>query len=414
MAMQNWAGNLTFGATEVVEPQRIDQLQELVSSSARVGVVGAAHSFNDLADTEGVMVSMAGLGEVVEIDSTGRTVTAQGGIRYHVLSQALHDAGWALPNLMSIPHFSVAGACATGTHGSGDGNQGLASAVRSIELVDGHGELVRYSRGDDHFDGVVVNLGALGIATELTLDVQPTFEISQELHLDLPTVTAIDDFDEIMASAYSVSLFTDWQGDTVNQLWRKHLAHSAPRAAEPYRDATPADRMLTPSGEPGDHSMTPQLLRAGPWHQRLPHIDPSFELFASELQSEYFVSRAHARQALQAVSDMSDLLAPVIKMAEVRTVAGDELWLSPFHGDTLALHFSWLIDADVSGVLPALEDGLAPFDPLPHWGKLHTVAPDVIRRGYPRFGDFIELADRHDPHGRFRNRHLDLLLTSSH
>lgn len=395
----------------MAEPASVEEVQELVTASPRVGVVGAAHSFNPIADTEGVMVSPARLDRVLEIDAEAGTVTVEGGIRYHTLCAELHSAGYALHNLMSIPHFSVAGACATGTHGSGDGNGGLATAVRAIEMVDGRGELVRYERGEPAFAGAVINLGALGITTELTLDIQPTFDLSQELHLGLPTSTAIDDVDEIMASAYSVSYFTDFQGDAVNQLWRKHLADAAPLNPSAYKQAEPATVDLTPIGESGRGVVTPQLLARGPWHQRLPHIDPSFELAREgELQTEYFVRREFAQEALRAVDAMSEAIAPVIRMAEIRTVAGDDAWLSPFRSDTMALHFSWLVDADVTDVLPVLEADLAPFDPLPHWGKLYAMSPAEVRAGYPRFGEFVALAERHDPQGRFRNPHLDALL----
>ncbi len=417
MSTENWARNIGFGAAQVALPESVDEVQELVASNPVVRTVGAAHSFNDICSTSGVLLDLARIDQVIHIDPQARTVTAGGGIRYHQLCQALHDAGWALHNLMSIPHFSVAGACSTATHGSGDDNGGLATAVREIELVNGTGELVSWDRSDPEFAGAVISLGALGAITRLTLDIQPTFDMAQELLLDLPVSAAIDDLDEIMASAYSVSYFTDWQGDTVNQLWRKHRLDwpSTPATSAAYKEAAPATVELLPNDEPGEGMVTPQLMRPGPWHQRLPHVHPSFSLpTGGELQSEYFVRREHGREALAALASPSSaaLFGPVIRRAEIRTVLGDDAWLSPFRGDTLALHFSWDIDAgpQLVEVLPALEDLLAPFDALPHWGKLHTMSPAVVRAGYPRFDDFAALVARQDPERRFRNSYLDQLL----
>lgn len=409
----NWAGCHRFTAASFVEPRSVDELQELVATNRRVGVVGAAHSFNDIADTDGVLVSLRRLDRAVAVDPATSTVTVDGGIRYHELAARLHRDGWALHNLPSVPHFSVVGACATATHGSGDTNGGLATAIRALELVDGRGEMVVVEPGSEDLDGLAVAIGAAGIITSITLAVEPTFQVAQEVLLDLPVEQALEHLDEIMAGAYSVSLFTDWNGDTIDQLWRKHRvdAGTAPGASEPYRGAMPADVQVAPSGPRNAPLMTVQGLAPGPWHERLPHIDPRRELQpAGELQTEYFVRREHGPDAIAAVVAMGDLVAPLIRMAEVRTVAGDSLWMSPFRGDTLALHFSWITDlAAVMAILPAVEARLAPFQPLPHWGKLHTVPADVMKDGYPHLADFIALVDRHDPDGVFTNAHLDAL-----
>lgn len=413
MVGQNWAHNISFNPWRVAAPTSVAEVTELISENATVGVVGAGHSFNDIADTDGVLIATNRMRRVLAIDSEAQTVTMQGGIRYHELCDILNANGFALHNLMSIPHFSVAGATATATHGSGDNNRCLASAIRAVEFVNGAGDLVSLERGHNDFGGVPIALGALGVITQLTLDIEPAFEMTQEVLLDLPTATAIESFDEIMASAYSVSLFTDWQGTSVNQLWRKHRNDSGTASAIPtsYLGARPSTGALLPSGDAGGRLVTPQLLINGPWHQRLPHIDPTHHLEpAGELQTEYFVTRTHARQALEVVASLGDKLAPALRLSEIRTVASDELWLSPFSEPTLALHFSWHIDADLGPVFPVLEEALSPFDPLPHWGKLHTMPAAVLRRRYPRFDDFRALAQRHDPNRKFRNAYLNDLL----
>jgi alditol oxidase len=422
---QNWARNHSFGAASLAEPRSVAEIRDLVTSNRRVGVVGAAHSFNDIADTDGVLLSLRRLRGAVTVDRAASTVTAPGGIRYHELATRLHAQGYALHNLPSVPHFSVVGACSTATHGSGDANGGLATAVRGLEMVDGRGEILTVASGGPAaaraasgstvpLDAAAVALGALGIVTSVTLAVEPTYDVAQEVLLDLPVTRAVDHFDEIMASAYSVSMFTDWQGDTVDQLWRKHRvdAGTAPSAPREYQGARPAAAPVAPSGPANVPLMTAQLLAPGPWHRRLPHVDDRREVQPGvELQTEYFVRREVAPAALEAIVSMGGVLAPVIRTAEVRTVAADDLWLSPSRDGSVALHFSWVNDVPaVLTVLPEVEERLAPFDPLPHWGKLSTIPAATVRAGYPRFGDFAALAERHDPEHVFRNTYLDVLL----
>jgi alditol oxidase len=421
MVGNNWAHNVSFSSSQVATPTSGDEIASLIREHDRVGVVGAGHSFNSIADTTGVLVTTERMRRVLEIDPNEMTVTIEGGARYNEVCDILHAVGFALPNLMSIPHFSVVGACATGTHGSGDSNRCLASAIGEVEFVNGAGESATVRRGDADFGGVPIGLGALGIVTQLVLDIVPTFDMAQEVLLDLPLRTAIDSFDEIMASAYSVSMFTDWQGDTVNQLWRKHRCDAGTATPVPtsYAGAKPSTAALLPTGDAGGQHVTPQLLINGPWHQRLPHIAPSHHLEpAGELQSEYFVSRDHAQDALEAIAALQTTLAPAIRMSEIRTVAGDRgtsddengLWLSPFRGPTVALHFSWHIDGNLGPVLPAVELALAPFEPLPHWGKLHAMPSTEVTASSSRFTEFAALVERHDPEHKFRNTYLNNLL----
>lgn len=414
--MQNWARNITFGAARIHRPTTLEEVTAIVAQGRKVRAVGSAHSFNDLADTDQDLISPELLDGVIDIDSEAATVTVEGGIRYHQLSAELDRQGWALPNLPSIPHFSVAGACATGTHGSGDGNRELAAAVASIELITADGGRLRINRGEPDFGAAVVSLGALGIVVRLTLDIEPAYAVAQELHLATPLPRAIAEVDEIMAEAYSVSWFLDWGGDTVNQIWRKYRlgpGETALPETDPGlrggRRAT-AQLGLRHDSDPG--RFTPQVGSVGPWHERLPHIRP--EQMAppgGELQSEYFVARAHGRAALEAVADIGPELASQLVLCEIRSVAAGNQWLSPFAEDQLALHFSWGTDwAGVKAVLPVLEAALAPFEPRPHWGKLYEMDPVTVRARYPRFDDFVTVADRLDPDHVFRNRHLDHLL----
>jgi alditol oxidase len=410
----NWAGNVTFGAERFHQPSSLPQLQQLVAGSSRVRALGTGHSFNLLADTPGDLVSVVGLPRLIEVDEASASVTLSAGLRFGELAAALHRAGRALRNLASLPHISVAGACATATHGSGDGIGNLATSVSAAEMVAADGEVVTTSRAadPDGWAGIVVGLGALGVITRLTLDTVPAFHVRQYVYEDLPFEQVTGHFDEIMASAYSVSLFTDWRAPRMRQAWLKRRADAtdswAPRPQWMGGRLADGPRHPVP-GMPPEHC-TEQLGVPGPWHERLPHFRPDFTPSSGdELQSEYLLPRASAIDALNALAPIAGLLAPVVQITEVRTVAPDRLWLSPsYQRDTVAFHFTWIKDwPAVEPALAAVEERLAPLHARPHWGKLFATSPGLVGTLYPRLQDFRRLMHRCDPAGKFRNDFLD-------
>ncbi|MEV0879590.1 FAD-binding protein [Micromonospora echinofusca] len=410
MPRRNWAGNVRYAARRHHAPSSLDELRRLVAGSERLRVVGTGHSFNRLGDTTGDLVSLAGLPGTVALDPDRRAVTVPAAMRYGDLASWLHGRGYALANLASLPHISVAGAIATGTHGSGETIGNLASAVAGLELVTADGDLLSVDRAadGDTFAGMVVSLGALGVVTRVTLDVVPTFDIRQYVRLGLPRPA----LDAALASAYSVSVFTDWRSSRLREVWVKQRADAAPLPAD-WLDTTPADGQRHPVPGMPARNCTPQLGEPGPWHERLPHFRLGFTPSSGdELQSEYHVPRASAAAALAALDPVAHLIAPVLQVCELRTVAGDGLWLSPNHGrDSLAVHFTWT--ADAAAVLPvvaAVEERLAPFAPRPHWGKVFGLTPAAVAAAWPRYADFLDLACRLDPAGTFRTDLLDRYL----
>jgi xylitol oxidase len=406
----NWAGNVTFGAARVALPGTVDELRRTVAESEAVRVLGTGHSFNRIADTAGTLVSLADLPPRCETDRERSTVTVSAGMRYAQVAELLQAEGLALANLASLPHISVAGAVATATHGSGAGNRGLASSVAGMELVGPGGDLVELDRDSADFAGSVVHLGALGVVSALTLDVEPTYRVAQHVLTGLPLdALAQGDAEEVsamLAAGYSVSVFTDWYSPKA-QLWLKHRVDAG--AAAPRLDwfgAVPADRPQHPvPGVPATHC-TEQLGVPGSWHERLPHFRPDFTPSSGEeLQSEFLLPRAAAQSAFAALRELGPVIAPVLQVSEIRTVAADDLWLSPAYGrDCVALHFTWYKAPDaVAPVLAAVESALTPLGARPHWGKLFTATPGAAADLYERASDFRELMDRQDPDGKFRN-----------
>lgn len=411
----NWAGNYRYGASAFARPDSAEQVQELLASGGgKVKALGSRHSFNGIADTGGLQLSSERLNRILELDPARGRVTIEGGVRYGELGQYLDERGWALPNLASLPHISVAGACATATHGSGVRNRSLSASVRAMEVATANGELVRWSRDDggDEFGLAVVHLGALGIVTKLTLDLVPAFRVRQAVYEKLPLAALETDLDRILSAAYSVSLFTDWHESAFNQVWLKQKegesgGHDLERPA--FFGAVRATQKVHPVPGQAADACSEQLGVAGPWHERLPHFRLDFTPSAGEeLQSEYFVPRRHAYEALLAVNELRERIAPLLYVSEVRTVAADDLALSPCCGrDSIGIHFTWRPEwAAVRQVLPLIEAALEPFEARPHWAKLFAMDPARLQSLYERLPAFRRLALRHDPEGRFGNDFL--------
>ncbi len=410
----NWAGNYKYKAARLHRPQTVEQLQELVSRSRQVKVLGSRHSFNDIADTPGDLISLEHFNQIESVDPVRRTVTIGGGVRYGQLCQQLHDEGYALPNLASLPHISVAGACATATHGSGDGNGCLATAVSAMELVMADGETAVFSRekNKDEFAGIVGGLGGLGVVTKLTLDVVPTFQVSQIVYENLPLRQLEDHFDGITASAYSVSFFTNWRDGIIDQVWLKHhVTEDMVSTAEPELfGAKLAATDRHPIKTLAAVNCTKQLGVVGPWYDRLPHFRLAFTPSSGkELQSEYLLPRHHVGAALHALHDLREHISPLLQISEIRTVANDTLWLSMcYQQDSVAFHFTWKQDwPKVQQLLPLIEERLAPLEARPHWGKLFTMSPSYVQSLYEKLPAFRQLLENYDSQGKFRNAFLD-------
>ncbi|MEO6605524.1 MAG: FAD-binding protein [Aeromicrobium sp.] len=397
---KNWAGNLTYGALMELKPRSVVELQEIVAASTRIRPLGSRHSFNRIADTDVAQVSVTSLPDTFQVNDDS-TVTVSAGVRYGELVDRLDGAGLALHNLASLPHISVAGAVATGTHGSGDRNGSLATAVAGFQIVTATGELKEVRRGDPDFDGMVVSLGLIGVVTQVTLDVEPTYEVRQDVFEGLSWSAMYENFDALTSSAYSVSMFTDW-GDGASSTWLK----SRTEGRTELFDATPATAGLNPLPGLSAEFTTRQLGQPGPWWDRLPHFRLEFTPSnGEELQTEYLVPRAHALAAIDAIRALAPQVQPLLLVSEIRTIAADSLWLSPSHDvDCVALHFTWRQDVPaVTALLPTLDDALAPFAARPHWGKLFETSTERLNAAYPRLGQFRELVDRSDPTGKFAN-----------
>lgn len=418
--LKNWAGNLEYSTDRLYSANSLEQVRSYVKKQNKLKVLGTRHCFNNIADSTDNFLSLKPMDEVAALEPEARTVTVDAGMTYGQLCPLLHSKGFALHNLASLPHISIAGAITTATHGSGEKNGNLATAVSALEIVTAAGEVVKLSRQQDGeaFLGAVVGLGALGVITSITLDIQPTYMMRQYVYENLPLSAVKDHFDAIESSAYSVSLFTDWRDQRVNEVWIKSRVEKGQAfdATPEFFGAKRATKNLHPIAELSAENCTEQMGVPGPWYKRLPHFRMGFTPSAGkELQTEYFVPRQHAVEAILAVERLRDQISPHLMISEIRAIAADNLWLSPcYQQDCVTIHFTWKQDwPSVHKLMPVIEKELAPFKARPHWGKLFTVPPAELHSIYKKLPDFIQLSKKYDPLGKFRNEFLSRNIFSS-
>jgi xylitol oxidase len=413
----NWAGNLTYSTDDLYTPETVAEMQQTVKKCSKLRGLGSKHSFNKIADSTKAQVSTSKLNKIISLNKENHTVTVEAGIKYGELCTYLDTNGYALHNLASLPHISIAGACSTATHGSGIKNGSLATAVSAIEFVNAAGDIVSLSRVKDEaeFSGAVVALGAIGIVTKMTLDLLPTFKMKQVVYLNMPMSELEKNFETIMSGGYSVSLFTDWKNKNINQVWIKSKVadDDTGEIAAEFHGAKPATKNMHPLEDLSAENCTEQMGVAGPWYERMPHFKMGFTPSSGkELQSEYFIPFENAYEGMMAIEKLNDKVSPHLFISEIRAIAADDLWMSPFDKKTcVAFHFTWKQEWDeVQKLLPRVEDALASFSPRPHWGKLFTLKPDILQSRIERLNDFKSLLEKHDPSGKFRNEFIDVNL----
>lgn len=405
-----WARTHRFSAARLVEADSLDDVIVAVRAGGPVKALGTRHSFNALADTTGTLITVTRMPADPVLDETARTVTVGAGTRYGELAPWLHERGWALHNMGSLPHISIGGATAAGTHGSGLALGSLSTAVAALEYVGADGEVHRVARGDDGFEGMVVGLGAYGVVTRITLDVQPAYDVAQRVYAGVEWDALLSEPRAVFSAGYSVSVFTQWDEPTLEQTWvKRRLDAHEPELPGDWMGGCRLDAGTTLAG--GDPAaLTPHTGEPGPWLERLPHFRLEFTPSnGDEIQTEYFVPFAQAADAIGAVRALASDIAPHLHVTELRTIAAGPLWLSGEHErETLCIHFTWKSHPEaVAALTPRIEAVLAPFAPRPHWGKVSSLSHAAIAAAHPRLAQARALFDRLDPERRFASAHLE-------
>jgi alditol oxidase len=418
--LKNWAGNIEYSTDKVFYLQSTEAVQKLVKEHSKVKALGTRHCFNTIADSKNNLIALTEMNKVVSLNKDAGTVTVESGIKYGVLAPYLDEKGFALHNLASLPHISVAGSIATATHGSGVSNGNLATAVTALEIITADGSIVHLSRDNDgeNFVAAVVALGAVGVITKVTLAIEPTYMIRQNVYVGLPLTQLKENFNKIVSAGYSVCLFTDWQTENINEVWIKSRGDKGIdyNTVPEFFGAKAATKNLHPIAALPAENCTEQMGVPGKWYERLPHFKMGFTPSSGvELQSEYFIPQQNAVDAILAIQRLGTQIGPHLFISEIRTIAADDLWMSPCRNQaSVTIHFTWKQEWDaVSKLLPLIEKELEPFKAKPHWGKLFTMSPRVLASRYEKLDDFKKMLTRYDPKGKFRNDFLNKYIFAS-
>lgn len=428
---ENWAGNQSAWPVQVAQARDVDDVALVVRSAAdrglRVRPVGAGHSFTAAAVTDGVLLRLDHLSGVTGIDPTTGRVRVLAGTRLHQLNPALQAAGLALPNLGDIDRQAIAGALATGTHGTGARLHGIASAVRGLTMVLADGSVLECSqdRHPDAFHAARVGLGALGVVTEVELQCVPAFRL-HAVERPEPLLPLLERIQEEADAHDHFELYWFPHTDRTMTKRNNRVAEGADVAGPlPEWRAWVDDELLA-------NGVFEQVNRvAARWPAVVPRMaqvtaraqtarefsDESWRVFCSRravrfVESEYAVPRAAVGDVVLALKDWVDRHDEALPFpVEVRFLAADDVWLSTAYGrDTAYVAVHQYHRMEHARYFAAFEAIVAEHAGRPHWGKLHTLDAERLRPLYPRFDDVLRVRADLDPTGLFRNDYLDRVL----
>ena len=409
--MQNWAKNITFSSQNYIEIENLTQLQKVIESSNKLKVVGTSHSFSEIADTTGTLISLKNLDSEIEIDEKSQTVKVSAGTSYANLAKYLEKNGWALSNLASLGEISIAGAVMTGTHGSGSNNKVLSDSVVAIEMILSSGDKFVIDRKNfAQFSGFVVSFGALAVFTKLTLKIVRSFSVKQVVYENVPIQSVLENFNEIFDRPYSASYFSNWSPKNTGQIWMKFLDDD--KYPELQSKAYGGNLALSNQhpvkvNDPGN--CTEQMGVAGKWLFRLPHFRlNSSPASGDEVQTEYLVDRDHVQGYINELTKIGEDIAARVYATEIRTISSDDLWLSGAYGrETVGFHFTWKKSPEVKDFLPEIENILGKNNGRPHWGKLFSTPRAQLIDRYPMYEEFRQLIQKYDSGNKFRNKFIE-------
>jgi xylitol oxidase len=409
--MQNWAKNITFSSQNFIEIENITQLQKVIESSNKLKVVGTGHSFSEIADTTGTLISLKNLDPEIEIDEKSQTVKVAAGTSYANLAKYLEKNGWAISNLASLGEITIAGAIMTGTHGSGSNNKVLSDSVVAIEMILASGDKFVIDRKDfAQFPGFVVSFGALAVFTKLTLKIVKSFSVKQVVYENIPIQSILENFNEIFDKPYSASYFNNWSPKNTGQIWMKFLDNDKfPELQSNAYGGNLAKTNQHPVKVNHPDNCTEQMGVAGKWLFRLPHFKlDSSPASGDEVQTEYLVDRKHVQSYINELIKIGEDIAVRVYATEIRTISSDDLWLSgAYERETVGFHFTWKKSSEIKEFLPVIENILGKNNGRPHWGKLFSTTKAQLIERYPKYEEFRNLIHKYDSGNKFGNKFIE-------
>lgn len=421
MAWKNWSGSQISHPRARLAPATVAELQEQIrNASGVIRAVGSGHSFSPLVPTDDTLISINRLSGILSHDDARQQATIGAGTRLGQLGQPLEELGQALINMPDIDQQTLAGSLATATHGTGAGLQCLSANIEGMSLVDANGELVRCSRehNSELFQAARVGLGALGIATDITLQNTRPYRLKREsewMPIEDILATAQDTADRYRNFEFFYIPFAGMGLHDTQQLTEEPASSTEQfDQNDGARDLQKARDMLSWSS-----TMRGMVLRG-----ILKTIDKevkvasSWQNYASERnvrfnEMEYHLPREDGLKALTEIRTLVESSFPEVFFPfEVRFVKGDDIWLSPFYQrDTISIAVHRFFEEDYQPLFKAVEPIFRKYGGRPHWGKLNTLTAADFRQLYPRWDDFLAVRRELDPDGRFLNPYLKGLVT---
>ncbi|WP_063041477.1 D-arabinono-1,4-lactone oxidase [Nocardia pseudovaccinii] len=422
----NWAGDQQCTPAAVVAPRNTEELAEIIGRAATTGqtvrVAGAGHSFTDAVLTDGILLDLAKLNRIRNVDRATGRVRVEAGITLNAASNALHPLGLAFPNLGDIDVQTIAGATATATHGTGATLQNLSAALQSIELVLADGSRVELNEDSDP-DGwraARVSVGALGVISAVTLQLVPSF-VLEGIERPVPVEEVLADLDAYVDGNQHFEFYMF--GHSPLAMTKRNNPVDLPeqprgRAADWFADILMSNYAFDALCRLGKRQprLVPWIHRgaayAGSYRRQ---VDRSYRVFASPrlirfTEMEYAIPREHSAAAIREIKDLAtrfDTPMPI----EVRWVAPDDAFLSPAGGrDTCYIAVHQYRGMDFEPYFRACEAVFDKYDGRPHWGKRHFQTAETLQARYPDWDHFAEVRRRFDPKGRFANAYVERVL----
>ena len=423
----NWAGIQTCSPAAVEHPANDAELARLVKTASSAGhpvkVVGAGHSFTDIACTNGYQVHLDRYNRVILADRETQRVRVQAGITLQKLNLELDQHGLALPNLGDIAYQSVAGAISTATHGTGIRLGGLATQVAGLELITADGSVISCSADEEPevFNAARVGLGALGILSTVTLQAVPAFNL-RVVNQPMPLDALLENIDEHVESNDHFEFF--WVPHTRWALTKRNNRTDQPLAPRPRWQELRDDYLMENVAfgavcRMGRRfpSLIPRLATALPGSGRVEYVDKSYKVFASPRwvhfsEMEYSIPREAAVDVIRRIRSFVETSGLHISFpVEVRFTAPDDIYLSTANGSErcyIAVHVYQGMPYEQ--YFRGVERIMDSVGGRPHWGKLHFQTAETLAPRYPDWDKFQAVRRRLDPEGRFANAYTDRVL----
>ena len=424
--VSNWARNQRCVPDAVHQPASTDEVARIVrqahEAGQRVKVIGAGHSFTATAMTDGVMLRLDNMTQILNVNREAGQVHVQAGATLHDFCRELHNYGLALPNLGDIDVQSIAGAISTATHGTGSGLGNLATNVVAMTLVNGKGEIVELNEGDPRISIAAVGVGALGVVCEVVLQCVPSFR----LHA-YETIEYLDDLlDDIPSFAESADHAEFFWMPGARRCQVKRNQRTTEDIQRPGKVAYFRDKYVAENLAFGTvcrvgrrwPSLAPRIAKlVSSSVSERDLIDDSFRVFASPrlvrfVEMEYGIPLECLPEAVQRVREVTKHLSfPSLFPIEVRVSAADDIALSTGFGRSngwVAVH--QYVGAPYESYFQQVADIMDSYGGRPHWGKMHYLNAAQLCERYPRWGEFQELRAALDPDGTFRNEYVDRVL----